>query len=173
MSLKYAVLGMLTQGPRYGYELKKRFEDALGNAWSLSYGQLYPTLHSLSASGWVTRKTEKGKKAADKTIYAISEKGRKKLEEWLLRPVTSSYRLKDDLTLRLLFFGRLPRDSVVEYLTAHLKRTLLQRESFQRTLDAFTDEADYFLAAIIRKGTVHLEAEVRWLQELIGGLEAE
>ena len=107
MSLKYALLGLLAESPKYGYELKRRFEGALGNVWSVSYGQLYPTLHRLSEMGWLTKKTEPGKKAAEKNIYSITEKGRRKLDEWLLKPMRSSYKVKDEFTLRFLFFGKL------------------------------------------------------------------
>ncbi len=87
MSLKFALLGLLAESPKYGYEIKRRFEGAIGNVWSVSYGQLYPTLRRLAELGYVTKKTEPGKKAADKNIYSITEKGRKKIDEWLLKPL--------------------------------------------------------------------------------------
>ena len=82
MSLKYALLGLLSEKPKYGYEIKQQFEGALGNVWSVSYGQLYPTLRRLSEVGWVTKKTAPGKKAAEKNIYSITEKGKKRLDDW-------------------------------------------------------------------------------------------
>ena len=167
MSLKYAVLGLLAESPKYGYEIKRRFEGALGNAWSLSYGQLYPALHDLSALGWVTKKSEPGKKAAEKNIYSMTDKGKKKLEEWLLKPVRTIYKVKDELTLRLMFFGKLSPEAVREYLAAHQKRTILQKESFQLTLETLKDGMDCYLQAIIEKGIIHLEAENQWLQDVI------
>ncbi len=167
MSLKYALLGLLAESPKYGYELKRRFEGALGNVWSVSYGQLYPTLRRLSEMGWVTKKTEPGKKAAEKNIYSMTEKGRKKLDEWLLKPVRSTYRVKDEFTLRFLFFSKIAPDHVLEYLREYQKKTAEQRESFQNTLQSLQGEIDFFLQEIIRKGIVHLEAEDRWLEEVM------
>ena len=171
MSLKYALLGLLSESPKYGYEIKRRFEGALGNVWSVSYGQLYPTLRRLSELGWVTKKTEPGKKAAEKNIYSISEKGKKKLDEWLLKPLRSTYKVKDEFTLRFLFFSKLPRENVLEYLRAQQKKTVLQRDSFHRTLVSLREEIDYYLQAIIRKGIIHLEAENQWLEEVINDLK--
>ena len=131
MSRNFALLGLLAESPKYGYEIKRQSEGALGNVWSVSYGQLYPTLRWLSELGWVTKKTEPGKKAAEKNIYSITEKGRKKLDEWLLKPVRSTYRLKDEFTLRFLFFNKLSSARVLDYLGQHRKRPLLQRETFQ------------------------------------------
>jgi DNA-binding PadR family transcriptional regulator len=172
MSLKYALLGFLAESPKYGYEIKQKFEEALGNVWSVSYGQLYPTLRRLSELEWVTKKTAPGKKAAEKNIYSLTPKGRKKLDEWLLRPLRSSYKVKDEFTLKFLFFNKLPRELVLEYLRSQLGRTVEQRDSFQRALDSTRGELDFFLQAIIRKGIVHLEAEIRWLDGVVGDLAA-
>jgi DNA-binding PadR family transcriptional regulator len=171
MSLKFALLGLLAESPKYGYELKRRFEGALGNVWSVSYGQLYPTLRRLSELGWVTKKTEPGKKVAEKNIYSITEKGHKKLDEWLLKPVRGTYRVKDEFTLRFLFFSKLEPAHVLKYLREHQKKLVLQRESFQKTLDSLKGEIDFFLQGIIRKGIVHLEAEDRWLEEVIATVQ--
>lgn len=171
MSLKFALLGLLAESPKYGYEIKRRFEGALGNAWSVSYGQLYPTLHRLTELGCVTRKTEPGKKAADKTIYSITEKGLKKMDEWLLKPLRSTYRVKDEFTLRFLFFSKLSPGQVLQYLQGQRERTIQQKERCERTLCSMGVETDYYLRAIIRKAIIHLEAEMRWLDEVMADVE--
>jgi DNA-binding PadR family transcriptional regulator len=171
MSLKFAVLGLLAESPKYGYEIKRRFEGALGNVWSVSYGQLYPTLRRLSELGFVTKKTEPGKKAADKNIYSITEKGRKKIDEWLLKPLRNTYRIKDEFTLRFLFFSKLSPVQVRDYLRAQREKTVVQKESYEGTLASLGHEMDYYLQAIIRKGIIHLEAEARWLDEVIADVE--
>jgi PadR family transcriptional regulator, phenolic acid-responsive transcriptional regulator len=167
MSLKFALLGLLVERPKYGYEIKREFEGAIGNVWSVSYGQLYPTLRRLSEQGWLSKKTEPGKKAAEKNIYSITEKGRRKLDEWLLKPLRSTYRVKDEFTLRFLFFSKLDPASVLEYLRGYQKRTQEQRESFKKTLEALPRGVDFYLQGIIRKGIAHLAAEDRWLQEVM------
>jgi len=167
MSLKFALLGLLAERPKYGYEIKREFEGALGNVWSVSYGQLYPTLRRLSEAGWLTKKTEPGKKAAEKNIYSITDKGRRKLDEWLLKPVRSSYRVKDEFTLRFLFFSKLSPTGVRDYLRGYQKKTREQRESFRKTLESLPAGSDFFLQGIIRKGIAHLAAEEAWVQEVI------
>ncbi|MCX7038917.1 MAG: PadR family transcriptional regulator [Spirochaetes bacterium] len=171
MSLKFALLGLLAESPKHGYEIKRRFEGALGNIWSVSYGQLYPTLRRLSELGDVTKKTEPGKKAADKNIYSITEKGRKKIDEWLLKPLRSTYSVKDEFTLRFLFFSKLSPVQVRDYLRAQREKTVLQKEIYERTLASRGDEMGCFLQAIIRRGIIHLEAEIHWLDEVVADVE--
>ncbi len=173
MSLKYALLGLLAETPKYGYEIKQQFEGALGNVWSVSYGQLYPTLRRLSELGWVTKKTAPGKKAAEKNIYSITAKGKRKLDEWLLKPLRTNYKVKDEFTLKFLFFDKIPKEKVLEYLKTQQKKTVMQKENFQRTLVSIREEINFYLQAIIRKGIIHLEAENQWLEEVINDLAAE
>jgi DNA-binding PadR family transcriptional regulator len=49
--LELAVLGLLTEQPRHGYELKKRLSETLGPLWGISFGSLYPALRRLERSG--------------------------------------------------------------------------------------------------------------------------
>lgn len=49
--LELAVLGLLQEQPRHGYELKKRLSETLGSFWGISFGSLYPALRRLERSG--------------------------------------------------------------------------------------------------------------------------
>ena len=39
--LRHALLGLLAQEPRHGYDLKNAFEALLGGTWPLNIGQVY------------------------------------------------------------------------------------------------------------------------------------
>ena len=49
--LELAVLGLLSEQPLHGYELKKRLSETLGPLWGISFGSLYPALRRLERSG--------------------------------------------------------------------------------------------------------------------------
>jgi len=49
--LELAILGLLTEAPLHGYELKKRLGETLGHVWGVSYGSLYPALARLERMG--------------------------------------------------------------------------------------------------------------------------
>jgi DNA-binding PadR family transcriptional regulator len=49
--LELAILGLLTETPLHGYELKKRLNETLGHVWGVSYGSLYPALARLERMG--------------------------------------------------------------------------------------------------------------------------
>ncbi|MSW38317.1 MAG: PadR family transcriptional regulator, partial [Actinobacteria bacterium] len=46
-ALELAVLGVLSESPLHGYELRKRLVSVLGLFTTISFGALYPALRSL------------------------------------------------------------------------------------------------------------------------------
>ncbi|MFD1050558.1 PadR family transcriptional regulator, partial [Kibdelosporangium lantanae] len=48
MSLRHAVLGLLSTGPASGYDLLKRFEISLANVWPATQSQLYSELNRMA-----------------------------------------------------------------------------------------------------------------------------
>ena len=53
MSVRNALLALLEQGPRYGYQLRAEFEHRTGGTWPLNVGQVYTTLARLERDGLV------------------------------------------------------------------------------------------------------------------------
>ena len=168
MSLRYVILGLLRERPHYGYEIKQSFEQSLGEIWPVSYGQLYPTLRTLSSSGCVSMQTVPGKKAIDKIVYSITEKGQREFEDWFEKKLKKTQiSIKDEFTL-FLFFAR---DAESERLLPAVRKNhdLVSRQqaAFQGRLEALGDGAPFFQKALIKKMILHLEAERIWLEEIL------
>jgi DNA-binding PadR family transcriptional regulator len=75
--LRYVVLQMIAEKPRYGYEVIKAIEEKLGGAYSPSPGVIYPTLTLLEETGYATVSEAEG----NKKLYAITESGKAFLAE--------------------------------------------------------------------------------------------
>jgi DNA-binding PadR family transcriptional regulator len=74
-SLRLYLLSLLDESPRHGYELIQALSDRFGGTYSPSAGTIYPRLAKLEEEGLVT-KTSQGRK----TVYAITDAGRRELE---------------------------------------------------------------------------------------------
>ena len=74
--LKYVILDMLKDRPSHGYEVIRNLEEQSRGFYSPSPGSVYPTLQLLEDMGYVTATQQDGKK-----VYAITDEGRKFLEE--------------------------------------------------------------------------------------------
>ncbi len=74
--LKYALLDLLQERPKHGYEMMKDLEERMGGFYAPSAGAIYPTLQLLEDRGWATSETVEGKK-----VYTITDAGRAALSE--------------------------------------------------------------------------------------------
>src|ERR1700761_5255868 len=53
MSVRHALLALLSEGPKYGLQLRHEFETRTGEVWPLNVGQVYTTLQRLERDGLV------------------------------------------------------------------------------------------------------------------------
>jgi DNA-binding PadR family transcriptional regulator len=74
--LRFALLSLLKDGPKHGYELMKTLEARSGGTYRASAGAVYPTLQQLEDEGLVTSVQEEGKR-----VYQITDAGAQELEK--------------------------------------------------------------------------------------------
>ncbi|MGO1923372.1 MAG: PadR family transcriptional regulator [Jeotgalicoccus sp.] len=74
-----AILGLISQGETYGYEITKKLEGH--NFPDISEGSIYPVLLRLSKKGYVnTRMVKSDSGGPKRKYYSISETGKKELK---------------------------------------------------------------------------------------------
>lgn len=69
--VKAAVLLLLAESPRHGYEILTELADRSDGQWQPSPGSIYPVLKRLAMAGLVTATQEDGKR-----IFALTDEGR-------------------------------------------------------------------------------------------------
>lgn len=84
MSVKYAILGILSYGPLSGYDLKKIIQDSPFLPWSGNNNQIYKSLVELLHEGLVTKEVQHQESSPSKKIYTITQEGIERLKEWVL-----------------------------------------------------------------------------------------
>jgi DNA-binding PadR family transcriptional regulator len=73
--VRLALLSLLAEGPKHGYELIKDLQARSGGLYTASAGTVYPTLQQLEDEGLVVSRSEDGKK-----VYQLTDEGRRELE---------------------------------------------------------------------------------------------
>ena len=53
MSVRHALLALLSDGPKYGMQLRDEYEATTGDIWPLNVGQVYTTLQRLDRDGLI------------------------------------------------------------------------------------------------------------------------
>jgi DNA-binding PadR family transcriptional regulator len=170
----YALLGLLAQGPKTGYEIKQVVERTISHFWKESYGHIYPTLKTLIAEGQVVR--EAGAQSGTRQRYQITAAGQAALAAWLAAPLEPEG-VRNELALKL-YFGSLTTPAVSKaHLVAH-------REHHQRLLARFAaDKPEIEQRAIagdreamhqlitLALGMHISTARIAWCDEALGLLE--
>ncbi|GIP21862.1 PadR family transcriptional regulator [Paenibacillus sp. J22TS3] len=116
MKVRHAILGVLMDESRSGYEIKQYFENRLSYFYDPSYGTIYPTLKILEQDGLLTKTvvTQDGK--PNKNIYSITESGRAEFLECLVGPYEPDTVRSD--TLMRLFFGKyVDKSTIIGWLS--------------------------------------------------------
>lgn len=168
---RYAVLGMLSAGPRSGYDIKKAVDGSIAHFWSESFGQIYPILRRLAADGLVRRRHETQRGKPDRQVYSLTARGRDALRAWLGQPARAES-FRSELLLKL-FLGRL---APAEASLAHVRRfqdrqqTLLQTyaeiERRLRHTHARHPELPYWLMTL-HYGQRRAEALSDWAADVV------
>ena len=81
----YAVLGLLSIKPWSSYELTRQMDRSLGRIWPRAVSKLYEEPKKLTARGLARASTEQNGQRT-RTVYAITEQGRRALGAWLQQP---------------------------------------------------------------------------------------
>jgi DNA-binding PadR family transcriptional regulator len=158
-----AVLALLEEEPRHGYELKTEFESRTGGYWPLNVGQVYTTLDRLEQAGLVAplataRAKAAAKKGRNQRAYAITAAGRKELRRWL--EVDAPPELpRDELLVKVLVLVGRDTRAALEVITS-------QRAALYGRLQAHRrNQPDGDLPARLLHDAVagRTEADLRWL----------
>jgi DNA-binding PadR family transcriptional regulator len=115
-AVTWAVLGLLAQRPRSGYDLKQAVDRTIRHFWAASYGQIYPELKRLEAARWIAADSAPSGGRARRE-YRITPDGRRALVDWL-HGLDTRIELRDESLLRLFFADVLPDDEALGLLRA-------------------------------------------------------
>ncbi|MFE1882513.1 PadR family transcriptional regulator [Streptomyces diastatochromogenes] len=154
MSLRHALLGLLSERPASGYDLLKRFETSLANVWPATQSQIYTELTKLAGSGLITVAAEgpRGRKE-----YALADAGMAELRHWLTE-TKPQRNTRSDLLLRVFFLGVLRPEQARAYLTELVELSAHEHEQL-RQLDEAIDWDDDNLSVY---GRIALEYGLRF-----------
>jgi DNA-binding PadR family transcriptional regulator len=172
MSVRNALLGLLEQRPRHGYELHDAFEAVVGGEenWDVKPAQVYATLTRLEQDGLIAEESLAQDGGPAKRIYAVTPAGRRALREWFSTPVKTAHQ-RDEFFLKLVL-------SVATGQADPYRVIYIQRSSLYRDLHALTTRrtqadprSELAHILLLDQAIMHLEADLRWLDMIESRLD--
>lgn len=173
--LEFAVLGVLSDGPLHGYELRKRLSVVLGPFRALSYGSLYPCLRRLQGRGLieevaVTPAVESSAPALSarraRVVYAVTADGKEEFGTWANQPGPEAWE-DEGFAAHMAFFGRTESRVRLRILEGRRSRLEERVETLRESVVRGRAKVDAYTLQLQQHGLDGAEREVRWLNELI------
>jgi DNA-binding PadR family transcriptional regulator len=166
MSVRQALLALLEEGPRYGYQLRAQFEQRTGSAWPLNVGQVYTTLTRLERDGLVEGTGSDGE---GHVVYRITQAGRGEVATWFTTPVARTQPPRDELAIKLALAVTVPGVDVGLVIQQQRSATMAALQDYTRLKhrgpatgpDAGPDDLAWSL--VLDSLVFAAEAEIRWL----------
>jgi len=161
MSVRHAMLALLSERPKYGLQLREEFEAHTGDVWPLNVGQVYTTLQRLERDGLIAAAAEDGGDSTQK-CYGITKDGARELARWLRTPPDLSAPPRDELVMKVLVALRVPGTDVRDVIQAHRRHVVELMQQWTRIKED-GGEGDLSLALAVDAELFRLDAVVRWL----------
>ena len=176
MSIRYAILGLLSWQSFSGYDLKKRFADSALLYWSGNNNQIYRSLIQLDNEGLVTSEIQIQESLPAKKNYSITEKGLAALKEWVLsEPELPEFH--NTFLIQLAWAQQLDDQALDDLLQRYEKvveiELLMQKEKLQRGLEVpERNEREAYIWQMLFENIVSTYVnELSWVRRLRDGLK--
>ncbi len=162
--LELAILGLLREESRHGYELRRSLAEY--GFWSVSFGSLYPALKRMERKGLIAVAGATGRRKS----YELTEAGREAFEE-IMADTSADGDDERAFNLRLAFFRFVEPEKRIDVLERRrsqlIERLAAGRASLRRMGNRTRERMDRYTVSLMEHGVRTAEADLAWLDELI------
>lgn len=137
MSLRYALLALLTSEPMTGYDISRLFQSSVGHVWHAPDSQIYPELRKMESEGLVEAESVDDPRG-EKRFYRPTEAGIIAFRSWMDAPL--KYALdRDPAHLRAAYFEWAEPAAAKQAMLDHIERYEDLRAQWQGQIDNIDD----------------------------------
>ena len=167
-SLEFALLGLLSQNPLHGYELRKRLTAIYGPFRALSFSVLYPQLRRMLENGLIQESVANpaGRSRRSRIVYHLAPQGEERFAK-LTDTVSPDTWEDEGFEVRFAFFGPTSRPNRVRILEGRHRRLREKAEILRSDLEKRDGGMDKYLDEWRRHSLESAEREIAWLEDMI------
>ncbi len=139
VSLRYALLALLTSRPLTGYDLSKHFSQSVAHVWHAPDSQIYPELNRMEHDGLVKSVPVPWGSKGTKKEYHITDRGTAAFREWINEPLEIR-RQRDPAYLKAAYLEWADPDAARAQLVQHLEYWSNHLALLKRTRQSLLDQ---------------------------------
>lgn len=171
MSIKYAILGLLSWRSLSGYDIKKMFSESTAMYWSGNNNQIYRTLVNLHQLELVQQEVLEQDHLPNRKIYSITAQGKKELRDWVIsNPETPQ--LRNSFLIQLAWADQLSDSELTQLLDAYQEelenqQLIVKTQAERKLLAPDRNPRETVLWEMISENWIRFyENEKCWLEDL-------
>ena len=165
-SLEFALLGLLSQNPLHGYELRKRMGAIFGPFRALSFSVLYPQLRRMVEGGVIEESQMESTSRRSRIVYAITDKGLTRFSD-LTETVSPDTWEDEGFEIRFAFFSPTSANNRVRILEGRHRRLKEKAEILRGELEKSPSGIEKYLEEWRRHSLESADREIAWLEDMI------
>jgi DNA-binding PadR family transcriptional regulator len=162
-----AILSLISEKPRYGYELEQVIEQRGMREWTeIGFSSIYYILKKLEDKQMITSRVQSKSSGPPRKVFKITEEGQRALYEGALETLHTPGHNSRPFLLGLSVLPLFEREVMINKAKGYLDKLIEQRENLIATRDAQRPTFghvemmfDYSLAMI--------DAEIGWITDFI------
>lgn len=168
MNIQDVILGILSEKPHSGYDIKRHFEEYFSFFFDASFGTIYPTLSKMEKLGLISRETVRQEGKPDKNLFTITPDGEQHFQKYLRQPAEKDV-LRSDFLMHL-YFGDMADEETMHTL---LREALRAKQEMYEDLEHKLQELDKIgkltpsQKLCIELGLVQYDAFIRRVQSAL------
>ena len=168
MTQELVLLGLLEEGPKHGYEIKRLIAKIIETFTSIETKSIYYSLRQMEKEELVTKRVSRAGRRPEKYIYRITKKGSGRFQELLRRSFLILERPFLNIDLSLYFLPFIKPKTVLTRLRTRLRGLGGVKEWLENMKKSLKKkDTPHHLQIIIQHNLELATAEVKFTSTLI------
>jgi DNA-binding PadR family transcriptional regulator len=169
-----AILGLVTEAPRHGYEIEQLIEERGMRDWTVvGFSSIYYILGKLEQRGLIgSRKEPAEGRGPDRKVFSIRPAGRKAWQQATLEALSMPTHPDSSFLLGLAGTPGISPQEAVSALRQYRRNLIQSRDYVEQTWRARGD-LPLFLEAMFEYSYNLLQTELEWLDRYIPRFESQ
>lgn len=168
-----AILSLVTEQPRHGYEIEGVIEERGMREWTeVGFSSIYYLLKKLEGKGWVEGRLEEAERGPARKVYQATPAGEEALREAILEALSVPSPCYPPLQLGLANLPGIPTDEAAAALQQY-REALEERQAHVQSRWDEQKPLPYFVEAMFDHSLTLIEAEKGWIEKLVRRIKNE
>ena len=168
-NIETAILGLVCEVPRYGYELEKVIEEREMRNWTeIGFSSIYYVLNRLEKYGFIKSKFKGTPGKPPRKVYSITKEGQEVMRETVKEFLSKTVKPHLPFELGIAYMKFLPPEDVISSLNSY-QQSLNDRLKHLQDKLLFMNKikAPFHVIALFTRPIALIKAEQQWVKEFM------